>query len=205
MTDEEIRQRRIADEIDRRWQEVCPRAFRDADDGRNPQASFLIASWLGQNVWTAGTSGSGKSWLAWQLLRRIAMKGKRVACIDSTLLHRYARSHGEDREDIEIGIRYARAVLVDDFDKMLEGKDLLTLWDLIKVAADNGAVLITTTNITAREIRDWLMLDDKGEPLPGQSPQLAAICKTAVPMLRRLREDNKRGKTIKIEPKREGK
>lgn len=200
--------------IKREWDRLCPRAFHAADDGRNPQNSATISRWNGENCWFSGASGVGKSWMAWQILRRVALFGlgkpqggreRCVACINSPLLHRYARSHGEDREDIEIPIKCARAVLVDDLDKMMDGKDLKELWDLICLAADNGATLITTSNITAKEIQSWLMLNDKAEPLPGQSPQLAAICKTAVPMLRRLREDNRHGKTIKIEPKREGK
>lgn len=188
--------------IERNWDAICPRAFRAADDGRNPQSSQMIGAWRGENAWLAGASGIGKSWLGWQLLRRVAIRGKRVACIDSPLIHRYARSHGEDRADIEIAVRYARAVLVDDIDKMFEGKDLIALWDLIKLAADNAASMITTSNLTAWELRDWLQLDKDGNPLPSQSPTMAVISRTAIPLLRRIRENNKHGKTVVNEPRR---
>jgi hypothetical protein len=181
------------DSWERQWADRCPRAYRVRDDGRNPEHSALIDSWRGENVWLAGGSGSGKSWLAWQLLRRCYFNGKLVGSIDSSLVHRYARSHGEDREEIEQNLKGWRVVLVDDIDKMLERQDLPPLWDLVKQAADNLSLFITTSNLSFKEIRSWLMLDAMGEPLPCQSPKAAEISRIAVPLLRRLWEGNSYG------------
>ena len=168
--------------VTKMWLDQTPEAFHKVDPARAiPDCMILLATWDGtQSVWLAGASQIGKSWTAYQLTKRAMLKGHQFASIDPFILKKYAKGHGEARDSIVATLLAAKIVIVDDFDKMIRGPDLYSLFEIIKTLADHGKVFITTSNMGRADYEAWVKADGDRA--------------TVVPLMKRMRESS-----IKIE------
>src|SRR5262249_9172509 len=87
-----------------RWRVICPPGFLDSDPGRLPQPEKLkdALEWRygPQGLLLHGPTGSGKSRVAWLVLKREWEAGRTVASLDSLSGLTYASKYSESAQEV---------------------------------------------------------------------------------------------------------
>lgn len=156
----DLRERRAAIARER-WAETCPplHAVARLSDFRNPQqeaAARTAWEWLGSDALTfvlAGPVGVGKSRLACALGREAAEDGVRPVFISATSYLKGWRPEGDARASRSA---HRSPFLVLDDIGVAKGSEWAadTLTDLMEHRINHGLRTVTTTNVTAAQLRD---------------------------------------------------
>jgi DNA replication protein DnaC len=176
--EEERNQHEVLDQRARRlaaWDAQCPDGFRTQIDPKRLHPALVPAldmSGFDGGVALVGEAGSGKTRVAWQLLRRAAAAGRSVYAI-SHAAFRAASSAQHDRDRMVADLaretisraHKAQVLLIDDIGKgaPTETADE-AFFELLTVRRDNSMV----THWTANAGSAWLQArfgKDKGPPI----------------------------------------
>lgn len=160
------------------WNRFCPAIFRDTEPSKLPSPSRLqkAMEWQygARGLVLHGTSGKGKSRIAWELLKREYLAGKSVAVLDSAFSYEYSSKFAISAADAARWVESKSAVDLLLLDDVLKAK--LTdsveqaLFTIVNTRTERGLPIITTTNDTGETLLSR-MSSDRGPA-----------------MLRRLRE-----------------
>lgn len=153
------------------WAKFCPALFRETDINLLPTAPECVQAVLGadlsrRGLVLVGTKGTGKTRLAWMLLRREFMAGRKVAAVTATEFALAIRQHGGKHTLPEYlrGLCEARVLLLDDL-----GKEKLTdsvipqLFHVFDQRMIHLRPTIVTTNYRSSAFVE--RFDEHGEPL----------------------------------------
>lgn len=159
-----------------RFENICPETMRTIDLDRLPSFAKKhydeVLKWEfrdGIGLILHGSTGRGKTRLAWARIRHASFRGSRLSIIKATefatLVAREYHSPGHYDEEIN-RLKKAPLLFFDDLAKSpLTPREASALFDLIDHRADHGRPNIITTNFVGQSLTARLGDGDLAEPL----------------------------------------
>jgi DNA replication protein DnaC len=180
--DQDNREREAKERIELRekaWKEICPPLYQKTDlshPGIAREAVNLILNWKDENngigLSIRGTSGRGKTRLAFVLGKRLYMEGMTVEAITATRLAQLCVDSYDDSDRVKNAareklrsIRSCRYLILDDLGKQkFTDRAETELYDLIETRTSHLRPTIWTANMSSDDFAR-MMSEDRGVPI----------------------------------------
>jgi DNA replication protein DnaC len=179
------------EELDRRWQELCPASYRATDPNHAAIDQGALAKLLEWDLATAGGKGIGlvgptggcKTRKMFLLLRKLHYQGVRVGWIRATDFSR-ASSEIFDSDDAVKNearaalknARNAAVLFIDDLGKeRFTDRTELELYRLIEERISSLRPTLWTTNLRGADLRE-LMSENRGPTIIRRLAEFSTVC-----------------------------
>jgi DNA replication protein DnaC len=164
---------------EQRWKDICPPLYQKTNldhPGLSQDAVEAIRDWRdegnGVGLSIRGTSGRGKTRLAFVLGKRLHMAGMSVDAITATRLAQLCVDSYDDSDRVKNGareklrsIRSCRYLILDDLGKQkFTDRAETELYDLIETRTSHLRPTIWTANMSSDEFAQ-MMSEDRGVPI----------------------------------------
>jgi hypothetical protein len=154
------------------WAQICPPAFLDTESHKLPNPTKLekALQWRfgARGLLLHGTTGKGKSRIAWQVLKREFLAGRSVASLDCGFGYDYASKFSIGAGEVQRYIAHKTSVdilLLDDVFKVkLTDSTEQALFAIVNRRTEYKLPIICTTNDTGDTLTAR-MSEDRGAAL----------------------------------------
>lgn len=175
--DEYDRELKLREEAERharneeRWCKLCPPSYRNTEPDRLPQKALVRAMewrWCDKGLVLHGKTGSGKTRIAYMLLRRLFDEGRRIRVMTAAEFRRgYGNAAMEgDSESWVAGVSRVEALLLDDLGqtKMTDSSEEALL-DVLDVRCRNLLPTFYTTQYTGSDLLEQFTREQRGQAI----------------------------------------